>query len=109
MNECNLKKVVITIIALMIAMLFVFASFAETVDELKGIYVTRDEVASWASSESAYLATLEFGGQEKVQKEVMYQMWLRGIKDKSIETISSSELQSMEDRKASEMATTIRP
>ena len=99
----NMKKKTLFILVLISVMLFIFASLAETVDELKQIYVTRDEIAVWASSESQYLSTLEVGGQEKVQKEVMYQMWKRNISDKSLETISSSEMQSMVDRRESEI------
>ena len=104
MKKSNTKKLVITIIAIMIAMMFVFVTFAETVDELKEIYVTREEMAVWASSESQLLSTLEVSGQERVQKEVMYQMWKRNITDKSLETISSSEMQSMINRRESEIA-----
>lgn len=95
-NEYNFKA--LFIILLIMIMSFVFVVFAYTNEELREIYITRDEVKKWAQDQASELAVLEINGQAKTQKEVMYQMWVRGLKDKNIETISSSELQSMEER-----------
>jgi 1-phosphatidylinositol phosphodiesterase len=86
------------IILLIMIMSFVFVVFAYTNEELREIYITRDEAKVWIQDQASELAVLEINGQAKVQKEVMYQMWVRGLKDQNLETISSSEMQSMEER-----------
>lgn len=93
----NYFKVVVIVLLIMI-MSFTFVVFAYTNEELREIFITRDELNSWSQNIESQLSTLEVNGQEKVQREVMYQMWVRGLKDTNIETISSSELQSMEER-----------
>ena len=95
-KENSLKVLIVTFLIMMMS--FVFVIFAYTHDELKEIFVVRDEAKTWLEDFSQRLSSLEISGQEKVQKEVMYQMWVRGIKDLNLETISSSEMQSMEER-----------
>ena len=90
-------------------MLCVFVVFAYTNEELREIYITRGEVNAWVKELRLRFETLEEDAQIKVQKEVMYQMWLRGISDNNIQSISSSEMQSMEERKAREQGSSSKP
>lgn len=63
--------------------------FAETQEELKQIFVTRDEINLWingngtATGISEVLANLEVNMQEQVQSRVKIEMSKRGIKDKT--------------------------
>lgn len=104
MKNSQNKKIVKNVLVCIFVMLYMFASLAETIDELKAIFLTREELNIWASSEQELLDNLEINGQQRVQKEVRYQMWIRNIKDVALETISSSEMQSMEERKRNENA-----
>ena len=104
MKKSQNKKIVKNVLVCIFVMLYMFASLAETIDELKAIFLTREELNIWASSEQELLDNLEINGQQRVQKEVRYQMWIRNIHDEALETISSSEMQSMEERKRNENA-----
>ena len=93
----NLTKKVLIIIASVIVMGLIAAipGFAETQEELKQIFVTRDEVKLWINGDatstgiSEILANLEVNMQQQVQSKVKIEMSIRGIKDKA-ETSSTA-------------------
>lgn len=94
----NLTKKVLIIIVSVILMGLVAAipGFAETQEELKQIFVTRDEINLWingsgtATGISEVLANLEVNMQQQVQSKVKIEMSKRGIKDKT-ETTTAAE------------------
>ena len=87
----NLTKKVLIIIASVIVMGLIAAipGFAETQEELKQIFVTRDEINLWINGSgtstgiSEVLANLEVNMQQQVQSRVKEEMSKRGIKDKA--------------------------
>ena len=94
----NLTKKVLIIIAIVMIMGLIAAipGFAETQDELRQIFVTRDEVNFWingsgtATGISEVLANLEIGLQEQVQSKVKVEMSKRGINDKAESSTTAS-------------------
>ena len=108
MNKKSTKKLkfgTLSIVVTTIVILFSFVAIAKTVDELKEVYLTREEFNNWVKSESPVLASLEVAMQESIQKELMYQMWKRKVPDAAMATISSEEMQSMQRRFDDEMKT----
>lgn len=82
------KKVLIIILSVLImGALAAIPGFAETQEELKQIFVTRDEINLWINGDatstgmSEILANLEVNMQQQVQSRVKYEMSIRGIKD----------------------------
>lgn len=69
--------------------------FAETQEELKQIFVTRDEINLWINGDatstgmSEILANLEINMQQQVQSRVKYEMSIREIKDKTESTAAT--------------------
>lgn len=90
----KLTKKVLIIIASVIVMGLIAAipGFAETQEELKQIFVTRDEINVWINGSGAstgisqVLASLELNMQQQVQSKVKIEMSRRGIKDKAEST-----------------------
>ena len=93
----GLTKKVLIIIALVLALGIIAAmpGFAETQDELKAIFVTREEVNLWINGSgtstgiSEALASLEQKMQEQVQSKVKEEIKKRGIKDNAETTVVS--------------------
>lgn len=84
------KKVLIIILSVLImGALAAIPGFAETQEELKQIFVTRDEINLWINGSgsstgiSEVLANLEVNMQQQVQSKVKIEMSRRGIKDKA--------------------------
>lgn len=82
------KKVLIIILSVLImGALAAIPGFAETQEELKQIFVTREEINLWINGDatstgmSEILANLEVNMQQQVQSRVKYEMSIRGIKD----------------------------
>ena len=92
MNKLTKKVLIIILSVLIMGILATFPGFAETQEELKQIFVTRDEVNLWINGSgsstgiSQVLASLEFNMQSEVQLRVKVEMSRRGIKDKSEST-----------------------
>ena len=94
----SLTKKVLIIIASVIIMGLISAipGFAETQEELKQIFVTRDEINLWINGSgsstgiSEVLANLEVNMQQQVQSKVKVEMSKRGIKDKTETTVAAS-------------------
>ncbi len=94
----SLTKKVLIIIASVILMGLISAipGFAETQEELKQIFVTRDEINLWINGSgsstgiSEVLANLEVNMQQQVQSKVKVEMSKRGIKDKTETTVAAS-------------------
>ncbi|MBR4313547.1 MAG: hypothetical protein IKP66_01400 [Lachnospiraceae bacterium] len=94
----SLTKKVLIIIASVIIMGLISAipGFAETQEELKQIFVTRDEINLWINGSgsstgiSEVLANLEVNMQQQVQSKVKIEMSKRGIKDKTETTVAAS-------------------
>ncbi len=94
----SLTKKVLIIIASIIIMGLISAipGFAETQEELKQIFVTRDEINLWINGSgsstgiSEVLANLEVNMQQQVQSKVKVEMSKRGIKDKTETTVAAS-------------------
>lgn len=69
--------------------------FAETQEELKRIFVTREEINLWINGDatstgmSEILANMEVNMQQQVQSRVKYEMSIRGIKDNAETTTAS--------------------
>lgn len=97
MNGKLWKKVLI-IIAIVLAMGIIAAmpGFAETQDELKQRFVTREEINLWINGSgestgiSEVLASMEINMQQKVQEKVKVEMKKRGIKDNAETTTVAS-------------------
>ena len=93
----SLTKKVLIIIASVILMGLISAipGFAETQEELKQIFVTRDEINLWINGDatstgmSEILANLEINMQQQVQSRVKYEMSIREIKDKTESTAAT--------------------
>ena len=90
------KKVLIIILSVLImGALAAIPGFAETQEELKQIFVTRDEVNLWINGNgsqtgiSEVLANLEVNMQQQVQSKVKREMSKRGIKDKAETTTTA--------------------
>lgn len=84
------KKVLIIIVSvILMGLMAAIPGFAETQEELKQIFVTRDEINLWINGDgtatgiSEVLANLEVNMQEQVQAKVKIEMSKRGIKDKT--------------------------
>ena len=84
------KKVLIMIVSvILMGLMAAIPGFAETQEELKQIFVTRDEINLWINGDgtatgiSEVLANLEVNMQEQVQAKVKIEMSKRGIKDKT--------------------------
>ena len=95
------KKVLIIILSILImGLIAAIPGFAETQEELKQIFVTRDEINAWiyGSSDavssvtgiSEVLANLEVKMQESVQSKVKYEMSIREIKDNAESSTTAS-------------------
>lgn len=84
-NKSKRKSVsIIVALVLVLALLFTLPGIAEPVqDELKRIFLTREEYSTWATEVSKVLETLEASGQVKVQAIVEKEMTRRGIATKS--------------------------
>lgn len=91
------KKVLIIIVSVIImGLIAAIPGFAETQEELKQIFVTRDEINLWINGSgsstgiSEILANLEVNMQQQVQSKVKIEMSRRGIKDKTETTVAAS-------------------
>ena len=91
------KKVLIIVLSILImGLIAAIPGFAETQEELKSIFVTREEVDVWINGNGAstgiseVLANLEINMQEQVQAKVKVEMSRRGIKD-AAETSEASD------------------
>lgn len=91
------KKVLIIILSVIImGLIAAIPGFAETQEELKQIFVTRDEINLWINGSgsstgiSEILANLEVNMQQQVQSKVKIEMSRRGIKDKTETTVAAS-------------------
>ena len=95
MNDLTKKIVLIVTLVLIIGIISVMPGFAETQEELRQIFVTRDEVKLWINGSGAstgiseVLASLEVNMQEQVQSKVKEEMSKRGIKDKTETTVAA--------------------
>lgn len=87
-----MKKRVLIIASLVMALALSFVAFSYTMDELKQVFVTRDEFDIWANSDcgvtntsgqpigmSEYLASVEQNKIMSVNLEAGYQMFRREI------------------------------
>ena len=91
------KKVLIIILSVVImGLIAAIPGFAETQDELKQIFVTREEFNLWIRGDatstgiSEILANLEVKMQESVQSRVKYEMSIREIKDNAESSTTAS-------------------
>lgn len=95
MNNLTKKVLVIIAIVLVMGIIAALPGFAETQEELKQIFVTREEINLWINGSgsstgiSEVLASLEQNMQQQVQSKVKEEMKKRGIKDNA-ETSASS-------------------
>lgn len=102
------KKPIFVILALILVMSISFVVVAApALEDLKKIFVTRDEVASFESSVSGLFSSLENYKQLSIQNEVGYQMYRRGIKLPTEEgsTINPSLMSSWSERRSRELET----
>ncbi len=87
MNKITKKVLIILAIVLIMGIIAAIPGFAETQEELKQIFVTREEVNLWINGSgdqtgiSEALASLEQNMQQQVQSKVKVEMKKRGIKD----------------------------
>ena len=87
MNSLTKKVLIIILSVLIMGALTAIPGFAETQEELKQIFVTRDEINLWINGDatstgmSELLANMEVSMQQQVQSRVKYEMSIRGIKD----------------------------
>ena len=91
------KKVLIIILSILImGAIAAIPGFAETQEELKQIFVTRDEVNLWINGDatstgiSEILANMELNMQQQVQSRVKYEMSIRQIKDNAETTTTTA-------------------
>lgn len=84
------KKILIIIVSVVLmGLLVAMPGFAERLEELKQLFVTREEVDKWIHGDgeetgiSEVLVNLELNMQEQVQSKVKVEMARRGIKDKA--------------------------
>ena len=97
MKNLTKKVLIIITIVLIMGLIAAIPGFAETQEELKQIFVTRDEVNFWINGSgdstgiSEVLANLEINMQEQVQARVKIEMSIRGIKDKTETTTAPAE------------------
>ena len=86
----KLTKKVLVIIASVIIMGIIAAipGFAETQEELKQIFVTRDEINLWINGSGSSTGISEVNMQQQVQSRVKIEMSKRGIKDKAETTVA---------------------
>ena len=91
------KKVLIIILSILImGAIAAIPGFAETQEELKQIFVTRDEVNLWINGDatstgiSEILANMEINMQQQVQSRVKYEMSIRQIKDNAETTTTTA-------------------
>lgn len=95
MNGLTKKVLIIIALVLLMGLIAAMPGFAETQDELKAIFVTREEVNLWINGSgnstgiSEALASLEQKMQEEVQSKVKAEIKKRGIKDNA-ETSTTS-------------------
>ena len=92
MKELTKKVLVMIAVVILLGIIAVIPGFAETQEELKQIFVTRQEVDIWLNGSGAQtgirsvLESLEMKMQETVQSKVKIEMSIRGIKDKADES-----------------------
>lgn len=102
------KKPVFVILALILVMSISFVVVAApTLDDLKKVFVTRDEVYNFETSISGLFASVENAKQVSIQNEVGYQMYRRGLKLPTEEgsTIDPSLMSSWSERRSKELET----
>ncbi|MBQ2205479.1 MAG: hypothetical protein II411_06275 [Lachnospiraceae bacterium] len=92
MKELTKKVLVMIAVVILLGIIAAIPGFAETQEELKQIFVTRQEVDIWLNGSGAQtgirsvLESLEMKMQETVQSKVKIEMSIRGIKDKADES-----------------------
>jgi len=92
MKELTKKVLVMIAVVILLGIIAAIPGFAETQEELKQIFVTRQEVYIWLNGSGAQtgirsvLESLEMKMQETVQSKVKIEMSIRGIKDKADES-----------------------
>ena len=91
MNKISSKILIILGLVLILGIIFAIPLFAETQDELKQIFVTREEWDKWINVDgysdatsvvgmSEYLKNVEINNQSRVQEMVKVEFIKRGLK-----------------------------
>lgn len=95
MSSLTKKVLIIIALVLLLGILASIPGFAETQEELRQIFVTRDEVNAWINGSgsstgiSQALASLEKNVEEQVYSRVKVEMKKREIKDPNETTTES--------------------
>ena len=101
MNNLTRKILIIVSMVLILGTIFAIPLFAETQDELKQIFVTREEWNKWINVDgysdatlvvgmSEYLNDMENRQQVRVQEMVEYEFKKRGLKVPTEESSSTA-------------------
>lgn len=116
-----MKRNVLIIASLVACLSFSFVAFAVTVDELKEVFLTRQEFEKWANVDcgetdasgnvigmSEYLEGIEEKKQLEVYDEAGYQMYRRDILSKDVlASLESATLESYSIRRSKELETQV--
>lgn len=96
MKSFKLKTYTIVGLVSVLGLIFALPGFAETQDELKKIFLTREEFEKWAHGDadvtgfSEYLETLEIKKQEEIQSIVHIEMSKRELNTPTEESTEAS-------------------
>lgn len=70
-----------------------FITFAETQDELKDRYVTREEWSNWAEIFINNFEQLEYSTANTLYNEIRFHMWARDMKDETDPVVYAKQIE----------------